>query len=48
MKKNVLVEQTFIKDSAKKVSDVVAEIGKLEGSTISVVSFRRYNVGESV
>lgn len=45
---NVLVEQTFIKDSAKKVSDVVAEIGKLEGSTISVVSFRRYNVGESV
>ena len=42
----VLVEQVFVKDSSKKVSDVVADISKLAGATINVVSFRRYNIGE--
>lgn len=42
----VLVEQVFVKDSSKKVSDVVADISKLAGTTVNVVSFRRYNIGE--
>ena len=42
----VLTEQVFVKDSSKKVSDIVAEISKLSGATINVVSFRRYNIGE--
>jgi elongation factor Ts len=42
----VLVEQVFVKDSSKKVSDIVAEVSKLSGATINVVSFRRYNIGE--
>jgi elongation factor Ts len=44
----VLVEQTFVKDPSRKVSDVVAEIGKISGGDVTVVRFRRYNLGESV
>lgn len=42
----VLIEQTFVKDPSKKVSDVVAEIGKAVGSDVKVVSFVRYNLGD--
>lgn len=40
----VLVEQTFVKDSSRKVADVVSQLG----SDVKVVSFRRYNLGEKV
>lgn len=43
---NVLIEQVFVKDPSKKVSDIVAEIGKLSGSDVKVASFLRYNIGE--
>lgn len=44
----VLIEQTFVKDPNRKVSDVVGEIGKISGGDVKVVSFRRYNLGEAV
>lgn len=44
----VLIEQTFVKDPSRRVQDVVTEIGKMSGNEVSVVSFRRYNLGESV
>ena len=45
---NVLLEQVFVKDSSKKVSDVVAEISKVAGSEVTVVSFLRYNLGDKI
>lgn len=45
---NVLLEQVFVKDSSKKVSDVVAEISKVAGSDVKVVSFLRYNLGDKI
>ncbi|MBI2794789.1 MAG: elongation factor Ts [Ignavibacteria bacterium] len=44
----VLIEQTFVKDPSRKVSDVIGEIAKMSGGDVKVVSFRRYNLGESV
>ncbi|RPI68429.1 MAG: elongation factor Ts [Ignavibacteriae bacterium] len=44
----VLIEQTFVKDPSRKVSDVVTEIGKISGGDVKVVRFHRYNLGESV
>lgn len=44
----VLIEQTFVKDPSRRVSEVVTEIGKMSGADVAVVSFRRYNLGESV
>ncbi len=44
---SVLVEQTFVKDPKKKVSDIVAEIGTKSGGDVKVVKFHRYNLGES-
>ena len=44
---SVLVEQTFVKDPKKKVSDVVAEIATKSGGDVKVVKFHRYNLGES-
>ena len=41
-----LLEQIFVKDQNKKVSQVIAEVGKELGTTISVVSFTRYLLGE--
>jgi elongation factor Ts len=40
----VLIEQTFVKDSSRKVQDVVNQLG----NDVKVVSFRRYNLGEKV
>lgn len=45
---NVLLEQVFVKDSSKKVSDVVAEISKVAGADVKVVSFLRYNLGDKI
>lgn len=42
----VLIEQTFVKDPSRKVSDVLSEIGKAAGGDVKVVSFRRFNIGE--
>lgn len=44
---SVLIEQTFVKDPNRKVSDVVAEIGKVSGGDVKVVRFRRFNLGEN-
>lgn len=42
---NCLVDQTFVKDSKKTISDVIKEISKLSGSEVKVVSFLRYSLG---
>jgi elongation factor Ts len=42
----VLIEQTFVKDPNRRVSDVITEISKKSGGDVKVVSFRRYNLGE--
>jgi elongation factor Ts len=41
-----LVEQTFVKDSGKTVADVLKDISATNGSTVDVVQFRRYFLGE--
>jgi len=41
-----LLEQSFVKDSKKTVNDILNEIAKLTGETASVISFRRYFLGE--
>jgi elongation factor Ts len=43
----VLIEQTFVKDPKRKVSDVVAEISQKSGGEVNVVKFHRYNLGEA-
>jgi len=43
---NVLIEQTFVKDPSKKVSDIVASIGKASSGDVTVTAFVRYNLGE--
>lgn len=45
---NVLIEQVFVKEPSKKVSDVVAEIGKIAGGDVKVISFVRYNLGDKI
>jgi len=42
-----LLEQTFVKDSTKLIRDVLAELSKTTGKDISVVRFKRYNLGET-
>lgn len=44
----VLIEQTFVKDPSKKISDVVAEIGKINGADVKVVNFVRFNLGDKI
>ncbi|MBM4151522.1 MAG: elongation factor Ts [Ignavibacteria bacterium] len=41
-----LLEQSFVKDSKKTVNDILNEIGILTGEPASVISFRRYFLGE--
>ena len=43
----VLIEQTFVKDPKRKVSDIVKEISKISGGEVQVVKFHRFNIGES-
>jgi len=42
-----LIEQQFVKDSAKKVKDVVKEISDDYGKEVSIKCFKRYFLGES-
>jgi elongation factor Ts len=43
-----LVEQSFVKDSAKSIKDILAEFGKTEGKEVDVRRFLRFNLGETV
>lgn len=45
-KENCLIEQSFIKDPDKQVRDVVAEVSKNIGSTLSVARFVRFQLGQ--
>jgi len=45
-KENCLVEQPFIKDPDKAVKDLVAEISKQAGATLTVKRFVRYQLGQ--
>ncbi len=42
-----LVDQPFIKDDKKRIRDLLAETGKATGSTVTVVRFARFKVGEA-
>jgi elongation factor Ts len=41
-----LLEQTFVKDSGKTVTEVLKDISASNGSTVDVVQFRRYFLGD--
>jgi elongation factor Ts len=41
-----LLEQTFVKDSGKTVSDVLKDLSATAGNAVDVVRFRRYFLGE--
>jgi elongation factor Ts len=41
-----LLEQTFVKDSGKTITDVLKDMSKANGSTVDVVQFRRYFLGD--
>ena len=43
-----MVEQVFVKDSNKTISDVVKEISEQCGTEVRVLSFRRYFLGEEL
>ena len=45
-KESVLTEQAFVKDPDKSVSDYTAEVAKNLGSTIEIVNFTRFVLGE--
>lgn len=45
---NCLVDQIFVKDTAKKVRDVVAETGKKAEAAVRINRFVRYQVGETL
>lgn len=42
-----LLEQTFVKDSAKTVIEVLGDMGKTNGGAIDIIKFRRYFLGEN-
>lgn len=42
-----LVEQTFIKDDSKTINDLLTEVGKKHGGTVTVKLFRRWAIGEA-
>jgi len=41
-----LIEQSFVKDANKTVADVLKEISNLIGNDVTILSFRRYLLGE--
>ena len=45
-KENVLLEQIFVKDSKKTISDFLKDISTLAGAEVGVNSFVRINIGE--
>jgi elongation factor Ts len=44
----VLLEQPFVKDSSKTVNELVAEVSKQIGDTLTVNRFTRYVLGEGI
>ncbi len=46
MKDNCLLEQAFIKDTDKQIKDIVAEVSKSIGATLTVSAFVRYQLGQ--
>ena len=45
-KENVLTEQAYVKDPDKSVADYTAEVAKELGTTIEIVDFTRFVLGE--
>ena len=45
---NCLVDQTFIKDQEKKISDILSESISTLGENISIRRFIRYAIGEKI
>ena len=45
-KENCLLEEAFVKDGDKTVSQYAAEVAKACGDTVEVVSFQRYSLSE--
>ena len=43
---NVLLEQPFVKDEKKRISDLLKETGKAAGSEVTITEFARFKVGE--
>lgn len=43
-----LLEQNFVKDSTREVSEVLADFSKEAGNDITVLRFTRFNLGEGV
>ena len=41
-----LLEQEYIRDSDKKVKDLIAEVGKKLGTKVCVKRFERFGIGE--
>ncbi|WP_435015847.1 elongation factor Ts [Tundrisphaera sp. TA3] len=44
---SVLLDQVYVKDSAKKVSDMILEVNARTGENISVARFARFILGET-
>ena len=44
---SVLLDQVYVKDSAKKVSDMILEVNARTGENISVARFSRFILGET-
>lgn len=42
-----LIEQQFVKDSSKTIKDVLAEVSKLAGTDVKILSFHRFFLGEN-
>ena len=47
-KENCLVDQEFIKDSDKTISQVMNEYGKQIGEKIDICRYTRYELGEGI
>ena len=45
---NCLLDQTFIKDQEKKISDILSESISTLGENISIRRFIRYAIGEEI
>ena len=45
---NCLLDQTFVKDQDKKISDIIAETVSTLGENISIRRFIRYAIGEEI
>ncbi len=48
LKEAALVEQLFVKDNKQTITKVIEQVGKDVGATVNVVSFVRWQLGESL